>query len=146
MHKAMARGFDRGEDIGARIAELRSLRDMTVEELASKMGVTTDAVQRLLRGESTAQYLKLIRMARALDTTPDTVLGFSEPDYLKVVLAVCFDSLGLPADQVEPLAETVEQVLRAPPVPGLDLQSRAKAQAPLLLQTLLRSKAPKSQS
>lgn len=139
----MARGFDRGEDIGARISELRMAADLKVEELASQMGVTPDALQRLMRGESTTQYLKLIRMARALDTTPDTILGFSEPGYLKVVLSVCFEALGLPDDQTGALAETVVQVIQAPPVPGLTQENRARAQAPLLLQTLLRSKSPK---
>lgn len=142
----MARGFDSGEDIGARISELRTAADLKVEELASQMGVTPDALQRLMRGESTTQYLKLIRMARALDTTPDTILGFSEPGYLKVVLAACFDALGLPEDQTQALAETVVQVIQAPPVPGLTQENRARAQAPLLLQTLLRSKSPKSHS
>lgn len=143
MRLSMARGFDSGEEIGARIAKLRAGADLKVEELASRVGVTADALQKLMRGESTSQYLKLIKIARALKTTPDTILGFNEPGFLKAVLEACFDSLGLTAEQTEALAETVLQVLEAQPIPELDPVSQARAQAPVLLQSLLRSKSGK---
>jgi transcriptional regulator with XRE-family HTH domain len=139
----MARGFTTGDEIGARISKLRQALDLTVPELSRRIGVTPDALQRLLRGESTAQYIKLIQIARVLNTTPNTILGFNDPDVIRATLEACFDALGLPEDQASLLAETVEQVLEQPEVPGLDPATQARSQAPLLLRQLSKSRRPK---
>lgn len=139
----MARGFDQGHLIGARVNELRQRADLTVPELAKRVGVTTDAIQRLMRGESATQYVKLIRLARVLNTTPNVLLGFNEPGVIIAALEACFDALGMPEEQAVLLAETVGQVLQQPEIPGLDPATQARSQAPLLLRQLAKPKRPK---
>ena len=139
----MTRGFTRKEDIGARISELRQRTDLTVPQLAKRVGVTTDAIQRLMRGESVTQYIKLNRLARALNTTPNVILGFNDPGVILAALEACFDALGLPEDQASLLAETVGQVLQQPEIPGLDPVTQARSQAPVLLRQNAKLKRPK---
>ena len=68
----MARG------IAERMAELISDRKMTQKDLASLSGVTESAISHYLEGDRIPRGATLIKIANALDTTTDYLLGQNE--------------------------------------------------------------------
>lgn len=68
----MARG------IAERMAELISDRKMTQKDLASLSGVTESAISHYLKGDRIPRGTTLIKIANALDTTTDYLLGQNE--------------------------------------------------------------------
>ena len=68
----MARG------IAERMAELISDRKMTQKDLASLSGVTESAISHYLKGNRIPRGATLIKIANALDTTTDYLLGQNE--------------------------------------------------------------------
>ncbi len=65
----MARG------VTNRISELLSERKMTQKELAKKAQMTESSVSHYIKGDRVPRGVNLIKIARALETTTDDLLG-----------------------------------------------------------------------
>lgn len=73
--------------IGRRINEARVRAGLTQPELAAKIGLSLPAVKKLASGEATGQFAKLKRLAAALETTPNELLGLSESVLIDRILS-----------------------------------------------------------
>lgn len=62
-------------DIGARVRTLRQERDLTQTELAKILGTTQTAVSEIERGNRGLTVQQLVKLSRALKTSPDGILG-----------------------------------------------------------------------
>jgi transcriptional regulator with XRE-family HTH domain len=62
--------------VGQQIKAARRAAGLTVEQLADLLGTSVPSIKKLERGEAVVQFTKLSRLARALRTTPDALLGF----------------------------------------------------------------------
>ena len=62
--------MDRWTGYGARIAELRKIRGMTLGELAEKTGVSKPTILRIETGENDTTVGRLIKIAEALGVSP----------------------------------------------------------------------------
>jgi len=58
-----------------RVSVLLSQRKLTQKELAIKAGITESAISYYVKGERTPRGVVLSRIAKALDTTTDYLLG-----------------------------------------------------------------------
>ncbi len=72
-----------------RISELLFERKMTQKELAQKAQMTESAISHYIKGDRVPRGVNLIKIARALETTTDDLLGqgnvFDKDSDLKVV-------------------------------------------------------------
>lgn len=66
--------------LGEKIASARKEKGMTQEMLAEQLGVTRQAVSRWETGLSVPDAGMLVRIAGALDTTVNDLLGEEEPE------------------------------------------------------------------
>lgn len=66
--------------LGEKIASARKEKGMTQEMLAEQLGVTRQAVARWENGLSVPDAGMLVRIAGALDTTVNDLLGEEEPE------------------------------------------------------------------
>lgn len=66
--------------LGEKIASARKEKGMTQEMLAEQLGVTRQAVARWETGLSVPDAGMLVRIAGALDTTVNDLLGEEEPE------------------------------------------------------------------
>lgn len=66
--------------LGEKIASVRKEKGMTQEMLAEQLGVTRQAVARWETGLSVPDAGMLVRIAGALDTTVNDLLGEEEPE------------------------------------------------------------------
>ena len=62
-------------DIGTRLRILRQERDLTQTELAKVLGTTQTAVSEIERGNRGLTVQQLVKLTRALKTSPDEILG-----------------------------------------------------------------------
>lgn len=66
--------------VGKRIKELRKAKNISVDELAEKIGKSRATIYRYENGEiENAPYTVLIPLAKALGTTPTFLMGYDEP-------------------------------------------------------------------
>jgi DNA-binding helix-turn-helix protein len=70
--KTMARS------VTSRIAELLSQKKMTQKQLACKTGLTESAISHYVRGDRVPRGVNLVKIANALETTTDFLLGQEE--------------------------------------------------------------------
>lgn len=66
---------DGGERLGEVIYRLRINRKLTQKELAEKCGVTQQFIQRIEKGKVNPSITTVIKLAAALGTSTDTILG-----------------------------------------------------------------------
>lgn len=66
--------------IGARIVALRQERRVTQAELARKIGVTFQQVQKYEKGRNRVSGSRLVQVAEALSTTVADVVGQTDPN------------------------------------------------------------------
>ena len=72
-------------DIGARIAILRTRNNMTLTDLAEKIGVTSSAVHKWEHGHtSSIKVDKVEAMAKALNTTVEYLMGYVDDPHEKL--------------------------------------------------------------
>ena len=64
--------------LGAKIAALRKIRNMTQEQLAAQLGISAPAVSKWETGSSYPDIMLLAPLARALGTNLDTLLQFEQ--------------------------------------------------------------------
>lgn len=65
-----------------RIAELLSEKEMTQKDLALKAQITESAISHYIKGDRVPRGVNLVKIARALETTTDDLLG-QEDNYDK---------------------------------------------------------------
>lgn len=63
--------------IGENIIYLRERKGWTQRELAKKVGLNTSVMNRIESGERPVKDEEIIKLATALETTPDYLLGYS---------------------------------------------------------------------
>lgn len=63
--------------ININIHEMRIAKNLTLQELAQKVGTSKQTIQRYETGEiSNIPYDKIVKIAAALDTTPQNLMGW----------------------------------------------------------------------
>lgn len=62
-------------EIGSRVRTLRQVKDLTQTDLAKMLGTTQTAVSEIERGNRGLTVQQLVKLARALRTSPDAILG-----------------------------------------------------------------------
>ena len=65
---------------GERLRELRTEKNISLEKLGNKIGVTRGAVSHWEKDWSEPNYETLVSIAKALGTTPNYLLGFDSND------------------------------------------------------------------
>ena len=74
--------------IGKRIKSLRKQRDITIEELAAKLGKNRTTVYRYENGDIENLPLDILNpLAEALDTTPAYLMGWGEKEMLSTKIS-----------------------------------------------------------
>lgn len=74
-----------------RINEIRNARDISVEELAERTGLSASYISRMSRGERNISLKNLEKLATALDCTPEELMGGAvpvEPDIAEIWAAI----------------------------------------------------------
>lgn len=140
------------KDISDRIKlRMRELK-MSHETLADRLGLSEPGVKKLLGGGSSVQYLKLRRIAEALDTTPNYLLSVEDGSslsakrsraILEVALAAALQTVGeLDAEHAQQLARSVLAIPDRPAIvsAGLDEETAARARAEIAAQEYLSPK------
>lgn len=136
-----------GEEFGERILALlreraeaneERLRDLKIE-LAERMKVSLDSMNKTLDGKGVARYLTLRDLAMALGTTPNYLLDFPEStraeagaineEALHGALAALLIELKIPEKTAWQVAEIALRYAKAPPVPLVDPRSSAITRA-----------------
>lgn len=131
--------------IGDLIAAARDAKGMDNGTLAKKMGRADSSIKKLITGEANGQFVKLAKLARALETTPNQLLGFGSNDGLDAEsVRLAFDAvlaaLSVPQGRAELLKRTALSALQSPTLPLHDRQESTKARLALELEQVLRSK------
>lgn len=106
------------EAIGARLRAKIVEAKESPESIARALGVVNDTVYRMLRGETILSWLKLLRLAAILRTSPDDLLGIASgynPDTLQSTLSAAFEAIGLPPEEARQYAAVVIAALDTPP-------------------------------
>ena len=105
-----------GQRISARMAEL----EIDVPTLARALGVSQDSVYKMMRGETVSRWLHLRRLAQALRTSPNALLGFDGDSRgrLTRLLMASFEGLGSTAPQARNYTQTFLEALDKPPNPS----------------------------
>ncbi len=85
-------------EIGERIKQLRLLRGMTLEELATRLGTTKQTVSRYEKGIISIYLDRIPAIAEALGTTPSELLTLTEQSSVGggLPLLLGLDAAGLP--------------------------------------------------
>ncbi len=78
MHSVLAKSDPLGIAIGGRIKALRRLRHLTQTELARRIGICAGPMNSLEKGKHVPSGRVLYRLAEALDTSVDSLLGLGE--------------------------------------------------------------------
>lgn len=122
---------ERAVEIGARIRKLRDQRKFTNPSIARMMRVQVDAINRMMRGESLVQAVKLADLARVLQVTPNDLFGFSAGVDRDLVRQAFEGALAefLPSDQAAAMVQAVLAAIDAPEVPAADRGTTARVRA-----------------
>lgn len=107
------------------MASIRDKYRLTNKDLASRMAISESSVKKLFTGEVHANFMRLSRLARAMGTTPNELLGFdaaSETDRQareRGALEAVFAALGVPEGAIQRLVQAVLSAIEAHPLHGL---------------------------
>jgi transcriptional regulator with XRE-family HTH domain len=118
-----------GARLGERIKEVRT----SPEKLAAELGVTRDTIYRAMRGETVLSWVKLARIANALKTTPNDLIGVVSGynlEILESVLRASFAALSFPEQQARVFASIVVEAACKPPdqPPAITAEEYARVQ------------------
>jgi transcriptional regulator with XRE-family HTH domain len=111
---------DETKAIAKRIKDRMEKIGLKDEGLAVLLGVTTDTIYKLLRGETVKRWLNLIKVSQALQTSPNELLGFDEHDTrsrLRKFLDASYRGLGLSPTQAQNYTTLFLEALDKPPDP-----------------------------
>jgi transcriptional regulator with XRE-family HTH domain len=107
----------KAEEIGQRIRALMNRKNMDHKALGEALGITGNAVTKILGGSSTTQYAKLSNLADVLGVDPNEILGFAPGSSRELLLGALEGTmLGLqfPPVEAEEIALIVLRVLETP--------------------------------
>lgn len=129
------------------MAKVRNERGLSIKELADRTGLSEPSVKRLFTGEVHANFLKLIRVARAMEASPNELLGFSVsgPDRQereRGALEAVFAALGLSEEVNQHLVQAVLTAIEANPLPGLTPEQSVRSRVSVDLERSTLSKRP----
>lgn len=138
-------------EIGERIRGILKSRGVTVGLVADAMGISEDALRKIMQGNSAKSYVKLAKLARALNTTPNEILGFPapissealDPARLSGVITTLAERMSdLDPDEVRALVQVVLEVSKSPATPSSDVptETEARIQSDFAVRQLLRPK------
>jgi transcriptional regulator with XRE-family HTH domain len=123
--------------IAKRIHDLRVKKGMDHAQLGAALGQSPDVTRKAEAGQHLTSYIKLIELARVLDTTPNEILGVGwDYDVILGLLEGTLMSRGMPPGEAEALARTVLEVLDSPEVRSEGSSPRENAR--LLARCLIR--------
>lgn len=121
------------KEVGRRIASFAKRAGLNNETVAERLGMTEEGVKKLFNGSNVAGYVKLAKIARAIDTTPNEILGFTEQtqdiEALLDAVRVSYEALGSSRAQAEGWVRAVVEAAQAPPLRSSDLDRRESARA-----------------
>lgn len=66
------------KDVGRRVRELRIAADLTQAQLAKTLGTTQTALSEIERGNRGLTVQQVVKLSRALKTSPNEILGESQ--------------------------------------------------------------------
>jgi len=106
------------KEIGERIDAAVRADPRPQAEIATALGLSASALQKIQEGKSTTQYAKLAQMAEVLCRTPNELLGFAAVDreVLRGAIEGACEGLGYPQLAAQALALTVLKVIETPEV------------------------------
>lgn len=118
--------------IGARIAAARDRLGLSNEELGQRIGLALPSVKKLVGGEASTNFAKLITIAKALNTSPNELLGFEAnasfpAEQLRGVLEALLASQGVEESRIRKLTAATLRALQAPSLPGYTSVDSPKA-------------------
>ncbi len=100
-------------DIGKRIQECRKKRKMTQDQLAEKMGISTNYLSALERGVYNIKLELLVSILNELDCSADEVFCDVVKKSFEIKATKLSDKLSkLPADEQYKIYEVVETMIR----------------------------------
>jgi len=67
-----------GQPVGTKIKKVRELKNLTQEQVAEQIGMTTSGYSRIERGEVRVSIERLEQIARALGVQPNDLTNFDE--------------------------------------------------------------------
>jgi transcriptional regulator with XRE-family HTH domain len=100
--------------VGERIRARLKVLEISQADAARRAHLSTQRFGNYAQGTRTPDLDTLMRIARALGTTTDWLLGFSagEPPDVKIVVCRILELEGLPTERAVAIAETVQEALR----------------------------------
>ena len=111
---------DLAREIGERIAGRMRQLELTPATVADATGVSTDAIYKLMRGETAKRWIDLLSLARVLRTTPNDLLGLNgaaRHERLLGLLQAAFEGLGESTALARNYAQTLLELLDRPQNP-----------------------------
>lgn len=69
------------ESIGEKIKNIRELRNLTQDYMATQLGITQAGYSKMESGTSQINYQKLVEIAKILDISLEDMLGFDSQKY-----------------------------------------------------------------
>jgi transcriptional regulator with XRE-family HTH domain len=121
--------------VGERIRARINVLGISQADAARRSGLSSQRFGNYAQGTRTPDLDTLMRIARALGTTTDWLLGFSvgEPPDVAIVVCRLLELEGLPTERAVAIAETVQEALRVlaslPDEGDAQTRSRIAAQA-----------------
>ncbi len=144
----------RAAALGDRIRSARIAAGLTVPAMAEKLGLSVAAVKKIQRGEATTQFLKFGDLCRALNTTPNHLLGFNhngsaldgagyDGARAPAALEAALLALGVKSDIAPAMASEILRIMTTAPLamPKVDREQAARVEATLEVRRLM--EAPK---
>jgi len=101
-------------EVGRHIKKTRQSLGISLHDFAAELELSVHAIKKIEDGSSTAQFLKLARIADVLKTTPNQLLGFPVPNSsgrLKPILDSLMTVLQVPDEQARMLIAEIERLL-----------------------------------
>lgn len=120
--------------VGKRIAAAIEQSGKDIKTVAASLNVTSDAVFKWQRGEGVETWVKLARLAEALGTTPNALLGVDVglgDEFLAELLVEGFSGVGVHRDQARNLVSILLEFVRRPVSPRERENTKSAARSEL---------------
>lgn len=123
-------------ELARHMAAVRDARGLDLKDLVQRTGMKELSVRRLFTGEVHANFLKLIKIARAMGVTPNELLGFPEPaheeqaalmDRVRGAIEALLAAMGYQEESLQTITEAVLKALKSQPLPAHSERASAVA-------------------
>lgn len=104
-----------GKQIGANVRRRREQLGLTRPELAERLGVDVQTVQKVESGDRVKQWHRVADFAAALGSSPNELLGFpiASPDALGMALRPILAAFGAAPDDADSIARILLEAVEA---------------------------------